>query len=90
MPIGRHPEALREPIARLRECFARAGRGAPEIVVLTALPIKEPERAVDEAAAYAEVGATQLVHSSRYANSAEFERAVDLIATKIRPAAGAR
>ncbi len=90
MPIGRDPEALREPIARLREEFARAGRGAPEIVVLTALSIKDPERAVDQAAAYAEVGATQLVHSSRYADSAEFERAVDLIASKIRPGAGAR
>ncbi len=90
MPMSRDPEKLRAPIEELRAQFARAGRGAPEIVVMTGLSLGDPERAVDQAAALADVGATRLVCGTRYAELGDFERAVDVIATKIRPHTGAR
>ena len=45
-----------------------------------------PGRAADLARAYAELGATRLVHSNRYADAAEFARAAEAIAGRIRPA----
>ncbi|MEE9281776.1 MAG: TIGR03619 family F420-dependent LLM class oxidoreductase [Myxococcota bacterium] len=90
MPMGRDPEKLRAPIEELRAEFARAGRSAPEIVVMTGLSLEDPGRAVDQAAALADVGATRLVCGTRYAELGDFERAVDVIATKIRPHTGAR
>jgi probable F420-dependent oxidoreductase len=90
MPIGGKPETLRAPIEELRGEFARAGKEAPEILIMSSPHIGDPERAVDEAASFAEVGATHLVYGHRYADLAEFERTVDLIATKIRPTTGAR
>ena len=89
MPMARNPSTLREPIRELRAEFARAGRGEPEIVVLCPLPLEDPERAVDSVAALEEVGATQLIVATRYADLRGFESAVDLIATKIRPGMGA-
>ncbi len=89
MPMARNPSTLREPIRELRAEFARAGRGEPEIVVLCPLPLEDPERAVDSVAALEEVGATQLIVATRYADLRGFESAIDLIATKIRPGMGA-
>ena len=89
MPMARNPETLREPIRELREQFARAGREAPEIVVLCPLSLEDPERAKDLVAALEEVGATRLIVATGYADLRGFLNAVDLIATKIRPGMGA-
>lgn len=85
MPMAREPEPLRAPIAELRERAAQADKPTPEVVVLTALPVTDPDRAADLAARFAEVGATGLVHGSRYADVAEFRRAAELL-VRIRPA----
>src|SRR6185436_10760678 len=39
MPVGLPPDALRAPAAALRERAARAGLPAPEVAVLTRLPL---------------------------------------------------
>jgi probable F420-dependent oxidoreductase len=86
MPMGRDPEALRPAIAELRARAERAGRPAPQVVVLTALPLGDSDRAVARARAWAEVGATHLVHSSRYPDADAFGESVERLAALIRPA----
>jgi len=86
MPIGAKPADLAPQIARLREAFAAAGKPAPEVAVMTRLPLGDTPRAADLARAYRELGATRLVHSDRYADASEFARSVEAIAGRIRPA----
>jgi probable F420-dependent oxidoreductase len=80
MPMGLTPEALRAPAAQLREAAAGAGLPPPAVVVLGALPRREPAAARDALAAYAAAGATQLVHAERYAGLDEFLRIRDDLA----------
>ena len=42
--------------------------------------------AIERARAWAEVGATRIVHGSRYADAAEFARAAETLGKVIRPA----
>ena len=86
MPIGAKPADLAPQIARLRDAFAAAGKPAPEIAVMTRLPLQDPARAAELARAYRELGATRLVHSDRYADAGELARSVEAIASRIRPA----
>jgi len=88
MPIGQKLADLAPQVGRLRELFAAAGKPAPEVAVLTRLPLQDPPRAADLARGFAELGATRLVHSNRYADAAEFAREVEAIAGRIRPALG--
>ncbi len=87
MPMaGGDPEALRPAIAELRRLFAEAGKPAPHVVVLTSLPIDEPAAAIARVRAFADVGATGLVHSSRYADAAEFARHAEALGRDVKPA----
>ncbi len=85
MPMGGRPEQLREPIARLREDAARAGRPKPEVVVMTALP-DDTQRGLDAALELQAAGATRIVYGGRYTDANEFRRGAELIGSKIRPA----
>ena len=73
MPMARAPGQLEPAIAELGEMFARAGKPAPEIVVLTSLPLDDRVAATDLARRFAAAGATTLVHSFRYQETSEFE-----------------
>ena len=86
MPMGRDPDALRSPVAQLRELFAAAGKGAPEVVMLTALPLDDPAAAAARAHAFADAGATGVVHGARYDDADAFRRAVDVLARHVAPA----
>ena len=86
MPIGAKPADLAPHASRLRELFTAAGKPEPELAVMTRLPLEDPARAADLARAYAELGATRLIHSNRYADADEFARSADAIAGRIRPA----
>jgi probable F420-dependent oxidoreductase len=86
MPTGGDPEALRPAIAELRALANAAGKPPPEVVTLASLPIDEPEKAADRARALAEVGVSRLVHASRYADTAAFCRAAEVIQTRVRSA----
>jgi alkanesulfonate monooxygenase SsuD/methylene tetrahydromethanopterin reductase-like flavin-dependent oxidoreductase (luciferase family) len=79
LPMGLSPELLREPAARLRTEAAAAGLEPPEVVVLTAFP-DDAGAARDLVAAYADAGATRLVHGGRYADLDDFRRTLDVIA----------
>ncbi len=89
MPIGAgDPEQLGPQIRELRERAAAAGRGQPEVVLMTALPLTRPEEAARRARSLAEVGVTRLVHGSRYTDAAELESQVRLLAERVLPVVG--
>jgi probable F420-dependent oxidoreductase len=85
MPMGGDPEKLAPRISELRERAQAAGREQPEVVLLTSLPLDEPRAAVDRALALAKVGVSQLVVGWRYADAAEFERKVQILAERVGP-----
>ena len=77
--MGLSPEALREPAATLRAEAAAAGLPAPEIAVLTALPLADVSAARTQVAAYRDAGATRLIHGGRYEDVGAFRRTLDEI-----------
>ena len=77
MPIGVDPDGLRPLAAQVREQAAAAGLPAPEIAVMTALPIDDPPAAHDLLARFAAAGATRVIHGSRYADGAGFAAMLD-------------
>lgn len=77
MPMGLGPDALRAPATELRAAAAAAGLPPPPIAVLGALPRADPAAARDTLAAYADAGASQLVHAERYAAADDFRRILD-------------
>lgn len=89
MPIGLKPDDLAKHAASLRAAFAAAGKPAPEIAVMTRLPLEDNSRAADLARAYRDAGATRLVHGSRYEDAAEFARHAEALA-RISARAAAR
>ena len=57
------------------------GRPIPaEVVALTGLDVRDPARAAEQLHAYAEAGATRVVHGARYEDASEFRRAADVLA----------
>jgi len=76
MPMGLSPDALREPVAKLRELAAAAGKPTPEVAVFTRLPVDDDGAARNLIAAYAAAGATRLIHAVRYDDAAEYRRQV--------------
>jgi len=90
MPMGSDPRNLAAPIAELASLFAQAGKGPPEVIALTSLPLDDADRAVERARALQEIGVTGLVHTSRYGSVAEFARSAEILSTRIRAALGRR
>jgi probable F420-dependent oxidoreductase len=86
MPMGADAEALRSPIQELRELASAAGKPPPEVVALTALALDDPARAAAQVRAFADVGATRVVHGWRYPDAAAFARAADILADEVREA----
>lgn len=86
MPMTRDPAALADDVARLRDDMAAAGKPAPEVVVLTALPLDDSAAAAARALVFAAAGATRLVHSSRYQDADAFRRDLDVLASHVVPA----
>ncbi|MEM7543702.1 MAG: TIGR03619 family F420-dependent LLM class oxidoreductase [Pseudomonadota bacterium] len=81
LPIGINAEKLKPKIARLEELCAEAGRGPLKIVLIGSLPDDQSE-AADLLGQCAELGASDYIQSSRYAEPSEFdaimERLLDL------------
>jgi hypothetical protein len=77
--MGLTPDALREPAADLRRQAAEAGLPAPEIAVLTALPLGDAAAARGLVAAYRDAGATRLIHGLRYTDFDGFQRGLDAV-----------
>jgi probable F420-dependent oxidoreductase len=80
MPMARKAEELAPQVAELRRLAREAGRPEPEVVALTGLDVRDPARAGEQVRAYAEAGATRVVHGARYEDASEFRRAADVLA----------
>jgi alkanesulfonate monooxygenase SsuD/methylene tetrahydromethanopterin reductase-like flavin-dependent oxidoreductase (luciferase family) len=80
LPMGGDPTKLREPILELGELASKAGKAPPEVKLMTALPLDQPERAIEHAGALAAVGVTSLIQGIRYSELAEFEDAAGRLA----------
>ena len=85
MPVGGSADALRGPIAELRAMAAAAGRPEPIVTTMLTLPLDDPPRAADQAAALRAVGVTGLVHAWRYPDADAFARAAETLVTRVRP-----
>lgn len=88
MPMGSSSSALVGPIADLRQAAQAAGRPVPEVVLLTSLPLDDPQQARDRVQEFAGIGVTRVVHAWRYADAAEFARVADTMGTRVKPAVG--
>jgi len=77
MPMGADPGKLAAPIRELRDLFAAAGKGTPEVAAMTAPA--EPAELRDRAHALAAVGVTRVVLAWRYADADEFRRVADQV-----------
>jgi probable F420-dependent oxidoreductase len=73
-------ESLAPAIADFRERSAAAGNPAPEIAVLTELPLDDPSATEARVQAFAAIGATRLAHAWRYPDVAAFARAAETLA----------
>lgn len=80
LPMVGDPEKLKEPIERLQTLAAAAGRPWPGVKVMTALPLTEPEQAMERLGALVEVGVTSLVQGARYTTLTEFEEVAGRLA----------
>lgn len=85
MPVGGNADALRAPVAELAALAAAAGKPRPIVTTMLTLPLDDPPRAADQAAALRAVGVTGLVHAWRYPDAAAFARAGETLATHVRP-----
>jgi len=85
MPVGGGADALRGPIAELAAMAAAAGKPSPFVTTVTTLPLDDPPRAADRAAALCAAGVTGLVHAWRYPDADAFARAAETMATHVRP-----
>ncbi len=83
LPMGLPPDMLRAPVAELRAAAAAQGVPAPEVAVLTTLPLDDPGAARDRLASYAAAGATRVIHSARYADLTAFEAVLDQLARTV-------
>jgi alkanesulfonate monooxygenase SsuD/methylene tetrahydromethanopterin reductase-like flavin-dependent oxidoreductase (luciferase family) len=72
IPIGLPPDVLAPLAAELRAKAARAGQPAPEVAVMTQLPLDDRAAARDLLARYGEAGATHVIHGARYADEPAF------------------
>jgi len=83
---GADPEGLLPRIVQLREAAAEAGRSMPEVVVIAPLPLDDPPRATAQVCSLQEIGVTRVIHTWRYADSAAFVRAAEVLSSQVRPA----
>ncbi len=83
MPMLSDPSQLANPIAELRERFAAAGKGEPQVVTFGTIPHEDVQEGLELLEGLAEVGVTGFIQGLRYATADEF-------ATGIEPAAQVR
>ena len=82
MPMGgRSTEKFTAPVRELRQRFADAGKGEPEIAVFSQLPIENPSELAQRIADWAGTGMTAVIHGGvRYADADAFSNAAMAIA----------
>ncbi len=79
-PMPRSRDDLVQGIGRLRELFAEAGRGAPEVVTFGAVPADDPQAGRAQLDELAELGVTGLVAGGgRYDDVDGFRKTLDAV-----------
>jgi hypothetical protein len=78
--MGGDPKKLREPIERLQELAARAGRAPLEVKLMTTLPLADAGRRIDVVHSLLDAGVTSIIHAARYTALGEFEEAAGRLA----------
>ncbi len=86
IPAGIEPEELKSGIQQFHTLCAQAGRPPLEVVAMKTLPLDDPSKALDYARRFVDAGATHLVHTQGYKDAEEYQRNVDILEEKIRPA----
>jgi probable F420-dependent oxidoreductase len=76
MPTGMHADVLETGIASLRQEMAAAGKPAPEVVLLQALPVDDDAKLAARLGELAALGVTEIVHPWRYRDAEEVGRVV--------------
>jgi probable F420-dependent oxidoreductase len=79
IPVGVEPDALAGAVRELRALATKTGRPPLEVIAMKTLPLDDPARAADYAEAFRAAGATQLVHTTGYADAAEFRKNLDAL-----------
>ena len=79
MPIGTDPKKLALKSAGLRKLAQDAGKPAPEVQLVTTLPLRDLSRAEATARTLAEGGATGLVHSQKYSDEREVRESIEAL-----------
>ena len=74
MPTAMHADVLETGIASLREGMAAAGKPAPEVALLQALPVEDDARLASRLGELAALGVTRIVHPWRYRSAEEVAR----------------
>jgi probable F420-dependent oxidoreductase len=83
MPTSLHAEVLNPGIASLREGMAAAGKPAPEVVLLQALPVDDDQALAARLRELQALGVTRVVHPWRYEAADEVARvAARLVAAR--------
>ena len=85
MPMRTGPDKLKPQVEHLREQMKAAGKPAPEVVPMMCLELDDPSAAAAKLNDFSQAGATRVVHAWRYADAAEFMRAVDTLTTQVCP-----
>jgi len=80
MPMGLKPDALKPLVEDLKAKMNAAGKPDPEVVVMSGLPLSDKNRSQDILKAYAQAGATTLVHAQKYQHASELHEAIGLLA----------
>lgn len=86
MPTEGDPEVLTPAIAELTAALAAAGKPAPRVVPLTALPLDKPAAAAARLEALAAAGCTGVECAARYETIDEFRQLADALVTARRAA----
>lgn len=77
MPMGLSPEDLAPHAADLQSKLNAAGKPAPEIIPLAAVPTDDLGAAAELLNSYAEIGATGIEYPAKYDTTAEFCRCIE-------------
>lgn len=80
MPMVRDLGKLAAGIEDLETLAAAAGRPAPEVAVMTSLPVDDAPAAADRLAALHELGVRRVAHAQRYDGVAELAEAAEALA----------
>lgn len=83
MPMGLKPDALKPIVEDYRAQTKAARKPDPEVVVMSGLPLDDPGRCRDLLGAYADAGATTVIHGQKYDEAAELMDAIERLALLI-------